>query len=122
MQGFLVFDGDTPIAFCNANMKTAFTFDKNRARVCGDADSETVSIVCFIVAHDYRRKGIGSLLLRTAIESYTNKGIRRFEAYPSMNAKKDCEHYHGPVSLYLKHGFKIVEEYDGYLVMRRTDE
>ncbi len=122
LRGFLAFEADTPAGFCNVNLKTAFSFDKNRQEVCGNADGETVSIVCFIIAPDKRRKGIGSRLLDAAIAHHRDGGIRRFEAYPARNASGDASNYHGPLSLYLSHGFSIVRECEDYTVVARTED
>jgi GNAT superfamily N-acetyltransferase len=123
LRGFLAYDTKTPIGFCNANIKTAYSFEKNRGQVYGyeNTDKATVAIVCFIVAPAMRKRGVGALLLENVIEHYARKGIRRFEAYPAKDATGDAPNYHGPEALYRSHGFVAVEEFDNYTIMRRTE-
>lgn len=84
IHGYLAFDGNTSIGWCNAgNMDTYvindFQFIPHLARqkACG----KTMSVVCFAVAPEYRGKGVASVLLERVIadaraEGYGGRGIR----------------------------------------------
>lgn len=118
LKGFLVYDNEDPIAWCNVNDKDLFSFDKNLNNVYGDNDDTVISIVCFLVSHKYRRRGISTMLLKRIIDHYRLSGKKYLEAYPFKHAVRDSENYHGPLDLYLKNGFSIDKEYDEYFIVR----
>ncbi len=118
LQGFLAYENNVPIGWCNANEKSKFSFNLNRSQVYGSEDQDTISIVCFVIAPEYRRKGVSTKLLNFIIEYYQNTNKKYLEAYPANNAAKDCENYHGPVSLYQKNNFQIIKELEDYSIMR----
>jgi ribosomal protein S18 acetylase RimI-like enzyme len=118
LKGFLAFDNEKPIAWCNVNEKNLFFFDKNLNKVYCDIDNKIISIVCFLVSHKYRRRGISTLLLKEIINHYQKSSKAFLEAYPFTNVIKDSENYHGPLELYTKNGFYIDKEYDKYFVMK----
>lgn len=122
MKGFLAYDGKRPVGWCNANMKSAYFLEKNRKEAIGRDDARTIAIVCFVIDHEYRRRGISGLLLKGVLDHYRGRGMRLIEAYPSREAAGDAANYHGPLSLYLKNGFSIEEEMDSYYIVRASLE
>ena len=106
IQGYLAYDNNKPIGWLNANYRNNFTavpYSKtNRSEKIG-------SVMCFVIAKDYRRQGVAQMLLETAIENFAQQGLDYVEAYPVSNVEGDDENYHGPLSLYFSNGFK---EYD----------
>lgn len=118
LKGFLAYRDGRPVAWCNANDKRAFSFDKNLSRVYGASDADVVSVVCFLVSHTWRRSGISTMLLKQVMDHCRQSGKRCIEAYPFKNAGSDSEHYHGPLNLYLKNGFYIDAEYDTYYIVK----
>lgn len=117
MKGFLAFHDSEPVGWVNVNKKTVFSFNKNRKDVYSDSDGDTVSIVCFIVAADYRRKGIGEKLLKHTINHYRASEFLYLEAYPAIFPLNDAENYHGPLNLFLKNNFKITKTIKHYHVV-----
>lgn len=120
MKGFLAYDGERPVGWCNANVKSAYSLEKNRKEVLGSDDARTIAIVCFVIDHEYRRRGISGLLLKGVLDHYRGTGIRLIEAYPSREAAGDAANYHGPLSLYLNNGFSIEGEMESYYIVRAT--
>ena len=118
LSGFLAYDGSVPVGWCNANDKQSYSFDKNRKEVYTEEDGDIVSIVCFVISHLYRRRGVSTALLKDVIDWYAQSGKRYLEAYPVKTGRGDSENYHGPLSLYLKNGFHVEKEHDGYSVVR----
>ncbi len=118
MKGFLAYDEENPVGWCNANVKSAYSLEKNRREARGKNDDQTIAIVCFIIAHDYRRRGISSMLLKAVLDHYRNTGVMFIEAYPPKDAHGDAANYHGPLSLYVKNGFSVEEELDSYYIVR----
>jgi ribosomal protein S18 acetylase RimI-like enzyme len=120
-NGYLAYAEDRPVAWCNVNDPEAYgTFFKYPDGLISPAEKPSASIVCFITASEFRRKGIASLILDRVIEDYGNLGYRSLEAYPHKNIKTDAGEYHGPLSLYMTKGFSIIEEFENYTVVRKV--
>ena len=115
MQGFLAYDGNKAIGWCNANNKLNY----QSLTEMEISESEVCAIVCFLIHPDYRRKGIAQKLLEQVIEEYTSMAYDSIEAYPRKD-KHSCErNYHGHFCLYEKFDFKIKEELDDHYVVRK---
>lgn len=124
--GFLAYDDNKPIAWCNVNDRNIYKFNKSRFDVLQD-NKNAISIVCFYIMQSYRGKGIINILLKNIIEYYKDSDYKYLEAYPSTNKTKNNENYHGPLSSYLKNGFSIIKEmeevddfgdYEKYCIVR----
>lgn len=116
MRGYLAFDGDKPVGWCNAN-------NKNNFQAFTDQDysqKDVCAIVCFLISPDYRRRGISQQLLERVCNDYTReRGYAMIEAYPRKD-KPSCEgNYHGHLSLYEKFSFGVEEEFDDHYVVRK---
>ena len=68
----------------------------------------------FAVAPEYRGKGLTTILLNEVISYYKGKDYKHIEAYPATNKKVDSANYHGPLKLFLRHGFTIEQELSEY--------
>lgn len=103
--GLLAYADGNVAAWCNASPRSAFPQYAGR----DDLDDETVgSIVCFVVAPQYRRHGLAGKLLDRALESFAVRGFSVAQAYPNKNPGDDGSAYHGPLSMYLDAGFEEV--------------
>ena len=114
MKGYLAFENGKVIGWCNANRKTALP-------KYSDASSESagvLSIACFMVQKEFRRKGIAEKLLVRVIRDAREEGIRIIEAYPSKRSQTDWGNFLGPYSMYEKHGFQP-EKIGGTIVVRK---
>ncbi len=109
LSGFLAYDGNNSIAWCNVNEKKAYKFNKSRFHI-SDNHKNVISVMCFYVMQAYRGKGIINILLKHIICYYKSKEYAYLEAYPATNKTKSSENYHGPISSYLKNGFSIFKE------------
>jgi ribosomal protein S18 acetylase RimI-like enzyme len=118
MKGVLAFHDSKPVAWCNVNKKSVFSFNKGRNEVIGPLDDKTLSIVCFLVAPEYRRKGVSNTLLKHVIGYFKTSDYQFLEAYPSLHTKLDSENYHGPLHLYQNHQFRIIRQFHDYCVLR----
>jgi len=63
MSGFLVYEQEKPIGWCNANIKENYHALISDAEINYEKSEKIASIVCFLIAPDYRRKGIAGKLL-----------------------------------------------------------
>jgi len=119
-HGYLAYLGDAPVGWCHAGPRRYFAALDNDAELrVTDAD-EVGSIVCFIVARDYRQRGVATQLLTAACEGFAAQGLQVAEAYPRLGHASDAANYHGPVAMYLNAGFQIVREFRDVAVVRKT--
>jgi GNAT superfamily N-acetyltransferase len=83
-----------------------------RSRYLKRVDDQPVwSIVCFFINSEYRRKGITSTLINSAIEYTAMQGASTLESYPIMEwgAKvSPSSAYTGTVEMFQKAGFQKV--------------
>ena len=127
IQGYLAYDGDTAIGWCNANDRCSyarvgeFSLD-DVPEVKSDALPErgTVkAIVCFEIAPDYRGRGIASALLERVCQDAKEDGFAVVEAYPVARDTREALDFTGPVRLYEKAGFLPVRQEEKMLVMQK---
>ena len=85
------------------------------------SDGRTGIVHCFVVLPGMRRQGVASQLLGAACRHLSDLGVERIESYvvadPETHADtavdRDRLAYHGPLSIYLRHGFQIVDYPEG---------
>ena len=119
LTGYLVFDNDKPIGWCNANNRNNYQRLLKDYDYVDNPDDVVCSIVCFLIHPDYRRQGIAQNILEKIIKDYSNKNYDYLEAYP-RKGRLSCEgNFTGPLELYKRFDFKINKEYDNYYVMRK---
>lgn len=119
MHGYLAFDGERAIGWCHASPRATFPALADEPDPDGVA-ARTGSIVCFVIAKDYRRKGLARRLLETACTGFTAQGFEFAEAYPREGLSGDGENHFGPLSMYLHAGFAPLRtDSDGTTVVRR---
>jgi GNAT superfamily N-acetyltransferase len=76
-----------------------------------EPDAESIgSIMCFIVAREYRRGGIARQLLDAACAGFAARGLMIAEGYVLKGAQGDAMNYPGPLSMYLSAGFEAHRE------------
>jgi GNAT superfamily N-acetyltransferase len=116
LRGYLAYDGERPVGWCNANLRARYTIlDPD------DRDPEAVgAIVCFVVAPPYRGRGVARQLLEAACEGFRERGVRVVEAYPRPNPDSDAANHFGPLSMYLAAGFEQAGTESESVVVRKT--
>ena len=106
------------VGWCHAAPKTELM------NIPGVVAADAGAIVCFVVAPDQRRQGIATILLEAALDRLRTRGMRTAEAYPLIGdidpAVWPWMNYLGPLSMYVKAGFEIVERLDGQCIVRRS--
>lgn len=119
IQGYLAYDGDLSIGWCNAaDMESyvgfvpEFAIEKN----CG----KTVSIVCFEIAPEYRGMGIASAFIDRVCNDAKSNGYIAVEGYAKLSDKRNDFDYQGPIRLYEKAGFVEVARENGQAIMRKV--
>ena len=118
LQGYLVFEDDKPIGWCNANNRSNYQRLLRDYDLIDNPDDKVYSIVCFLIHPDYRRKGITQKILEKIISDYSNTDYDYIESYPKKGGS-NTSNFNGALELYKKNDFKIYKEHDTYYVMRK---
>lgn len=87
---------------------------------CFDGPRDGVlTIGCLLVDEPWRRRGIARALVRRAVELAESSGARAIEAFPRRSEQAGAaELWTGPVTVFLDAGFKIVNDFAPYPVLR----
>lgn len=129
IQGYLAYDNGISVGWCNANDKGSYyRFGEFRLDALPldeesteDNDVDKIkSVVCFEIAPEYRGRGLATALLRQVCEDALEDGYKYVEAYPAIKEKREELDFTGPVRLYEKLGFTLLEQRGKMLIMRKT--
>jgi len=118
-SGYLVFDYDKPVGWCNVNNRSNYQRLLRDFDLIDNPNDKVCSVVCFLIHPDYRRQGISRKILERIIEDYSNTDYDYIEAYPRKGDLSREGKFNGPLELYKKYDFKLHNEHDNYYVMRR---
>lgn len=119
MTGYLIYDGETPVGWCNAGDKSAFgPIIHNDIFKTGEPEKGRIRIVyCIDIAPEYRGRGLASAVLERVIADARDGGYSFVEGYPFTDAAFEYQ-YRGPRRLYEKHGFVLYREAGWVDIMR----
>ena len=118
IHGYLAFDGDTSIGWCNAaDMDSYLGFVPDFARQ--NTSGKTMSVVCFEIAPEYRGKGIATAFLEHICADAKADGFVAVEGYAKIQKERVYYDFTGPVRLFEKAGFTEVAIRDGQVIMRK---
>jgi GNAT superfamily N-acetyltransferase len=116
MQGYLAYVGGTPVGWCNAGPRVCMTTTPDYE----EPDEEKIgAIMCFVIAHKHRRRGIARQLLDAACKGFVAQGFTFAEGYPNKGAKGDAMNFPGPLELYLSVGFEHYRQDEEVYVVRK---
>jgi ribosomal protein S18 acetylase RimI-like enzyme len=128
MDGFLAYAGGEPVGWLNAQPYHKLPHACARLEVVPPVldvpPHEAAAIVCFVVAPDWRRRGVAGALLEGALASFAARGIRVVDAFPwkAGASTAPADHYHGPLPLFLAAGFeRIRDDREVTVVRKRLD-
>ena len=125
LNGFAAFYENQMVGFCNADIKDNYfrlSRENNPNSWMGvNVNDKILSIVCFIVAPDMRRKGIAKALLDYACQYAEENGYDYVEGYPPHGefTIHDCG---GSVSMYVNLGFEIVDIPNGIIARKKLKQ
>ena len=132
IQGYLAYDGDIAIGWCNVNDKRnyfhygEFELDQLDAAmdfrdlIADDGSQRIKSIVCFEIAPEYRGKGIATALLKHVCADAAAEGYDKVEAYPVLRDARMELDFTGPLHLYEKSGFVRTAQHGRILVVQKS--
>lgn len=124
IRGYLALDENRVVGWCNANARSEYTHSISWMRnlkeltTSNSEDQSVKSIFCFAIAKEYRRRGIATKLLEQVCKEAFREGYQYVEAYPKSSLKEKDD-FEGPLTMYLKQGFFIKEDFGHYLVVRK---
>lgn len=118
MNGFLAYSEGKPIAWCHADLRSNLP---ELDDLCNEEDNiyKIGSIVCYVVAPEYRRKGIATKLLKHVISNFKENCYNIIEAYPKLISEIDSENNHGPLKMYIDNGFVQVGGNQMFAIVRK---
>ncbi|MBS1911988.1 MAG: GNAT family N-acetyltransferase [Bacteroidetes bacterium] len=122
MKGLLAYLGNEVVAWCHAAPRLSLPALANDPDLPSDNLEVTGSIVCFLVAPQYRRRGIARALLDGACDYLARMGMQYAEAYPLTGETRSAANYHGPEEMYRAARFTVVGEFPGGAVVRKRLE
>jgi len=118
MQGYLAYTQEKVVGWCNANTKQAYNnVNFNFTKEVPDNGDKIKSIVCFSVSPKFQGQGVATALLDYVCQDAKNEGFDWIEAYPFTHNENHA--YHGPFSMYIKHGFEICRQIESCTVCRK---
>ena len=116
MKGFLAFDQDKAVGWLNSQDIKQY---KRLESVFNDYRVDEYALtICFVIHPDVRNQGVATQMLAYAIEYYKSLGYKGMLALPPKEVVEMQKTYRGPLSMYLKLGYKVVYEKDDYCLVR----
>jgi GNAT superfamily N-acetyltransferase len=116
MKGYLAFDEDKCIGWCNANNVSQYIrFEKDIKHIT--KDQKVGCVICFVIHQEYRKQGVARLLLKQAVDDFRSQGFDGVLAIP-VDIKDEPEKlYRGTLNMYQELGFEEIEKKDNVSVM-----
>lgn len=124
IQGYLAYHNGNPIGWCNANTKAdclkCYSWRMFMKDVHVDPQLRIKSIFCFVIAPQYQRQGVASMLLNRVVEDAGKEGFDAVEAYPNKHFQSVSADFMGPAAMYERRGFLTVAQTEQKYVMRKA--
>ncbi|MBQ8556492.1 MAG: GNAT family N-acetyltransferase [Clostridia bacterium] len=112
MHGYLAYDGDQVIGWCNADNKRNYLYLTTNASCWPRKDEglRIMSMYCLTIAPQRRRQGLGTMLLQRVIADAAAQGYDLVEAYPWQEDSTEYA-YHGTARMLERLGFERAGEF-----------
>lgn len=111
VPGVLAYVDGEPVGWCSVAPREEFG-KIERSRTLGPIDDRPVwSIVCFFIHRKHRGAGVGTALLKGAVDLARKRGAEVIEAYPVDTSKGRVDSgsvFTGTLSMFKKAGFREV--------------
>jgi GNAT superfamily N-acetyltransferase len=110
--GLIAFAGDLPVGWCQITPRDAVPH-LEKIRSLRRVDELPVwSISCFYIRIGYRKRGVTTALIESAVEAARAAGAPAIEAYPLDAALTPSSSWTGFASNFLRAGFQEVARYE----------
>lgn len=124
IQGYLAYQGDRVVGWCNANTKSECqncsswlrfmqSFDNNEPSI------KIKSVFCFVIAPEMQREGIATKLLERVCEDAKIDGFDVVESYPKKDFVNVACDFMGPSAMYKKLEFIVYKEINDEIIMQK---
>jgi GNAT superfamily N-acetyltransferase len=107
-DGYIVYLDDVPQGWCQVGKRDQFSHLLNKFAL--EPDAEVWAITCMAIPERFQGLGLTHKILSLIIDDLRSRGVTRLQAYPKADQNlPKMEIWTGPLSLYLKAGFKVVK-------------
>lgn len=121
MQGYLAYDGDEVIGWCNTDDKRNYRYLTTNPACWpeSDANLRIKTMYCLSIAPARRGQGVGTAMIQRVVADASAQGYEMVEAYPWKDEKADYP-YHGTVRMLERLGFRRTGEFwDQYIYQQK---
>lgn len=116
MRGYLAFDGEPCVGWCNANdISQYLRLHEDAQKYC--AGKRVACTICFVIHPAYRGKGIARQLLARAVSDYRAAGYDAMIALPVEAEGAGQRRYRGTLHMFQEAGYRELEVIDHLHVM-----
>ncbi|MEN6635296.1 MAG: GNAT family N-acetyltransferase [Clostridiaceae bacterium] len=116
MRGYLAFDGETCVGWCNANdISQYLRLHEDAQKYC--AGKRVACTICFVIHPAYRGKGIARQLLARAVSDYRAAGYDAMIALPIEAEGAGQRRYRGTLHMFQEAGYRELAVIDHLHVM-----
>jgi len=114
-DGYLMYDGDRPIGWCQAGPRDRLRKLIDEYRLPGDPTAW--AITCFFILPEYREIGLGQHMLREVLEDLRKKGVKYVQGFPRRGKHfKVDDLWTGPETFFQNTGFYLERDDPNYPV------
>lgn len=111
MRGYLAFDGEKCIGWCNANdIEQLVRLREEAQKYC--KDKRVGCTICYVIHPDYRGRGVARQLLSKAISDFRAAGYDAMLALPVEAPGAEQRRYRGTLHMYLEAGYRELKAVD----------
>ena len=107
-DGYIVYIDDEPRGWCQVGNRDQYPTLLQKFEL--EPDAQAWAVTCMALPQRFQGMGLTHKILALIIEDLRARGAKRLQAYPKVEPdlpKEDI--WTGPLSLYLKAGFKVVK-------------
>jgi hypothetical protein len=114
-DGYLMYDGTSPIGWCQCCPRD--WLPKIRETYNLMPDSEIWAICCFLILPQYREIGLANHFLEEIVKDLTTLGVKHVQGFPKRGKELQAgDLWTGPEAMFLKAGFRLEQDDDRHPV------
>jgi len=120
VTALLAYVDGKPVGWCNYGETTHLHGVMHRFGLNVAEHQGVGSVACFVIAAPYRKHGVATALLESALDRLRTRGVRFAEAYPARSSDSAHSNYRGPLQMFLRAGFEPYRETGRHLILRKA--